>query len=181
MDAYSDCVRQAKEISKKIHSLKNRQGNFENKFFVEFPDISDLHYKNSILILGLNPSGFGEREPNLFWYIPDIDGLTEFSAKTHKQAKKFTYERYFKTYIELFKKLNYNPIWYNRNILEEIFHNHSEKWHLKEDLKNHLQEFFCENDKRQYIIFADLIQYTERDSKEITKHFKDIIEPLNAF
>ncbi len=57
MDTYSDCVSQAKKISKKIHYLINGvEGNIESKFFIEFPDISNLHYKSSILILGLNPS-----------------------------------------------------------------------------------------------------------------------------
>ncbi len=81
----------------------------------------------------------------------------------------------------MFKKLNYNPIWYNRDVLQQIFDNHDKIENLNEDLKNHLFKNFCQNDTGQYLLFADLIQYTERDSKEIIKQFKEVIEPLNNY
>jgi hypothetical protein len=174
MNSYSQCEAQAKLIGQQFHNLLGGDGEQKN-FFLEYPDLETLNIKAPILVLGLNPSGeddplLGRSVPNLFSYIPQNPSITkESSGNEQKDLQKFCYSPYFKTFIECFQLLNpnYNPLWYNRVILNNIYQSNSE--HLTKELIEYLTNYSTQ-DYGNYVVFADMIQYSKTNSKSIVEH-----------
>jgi len=189
---YEDCKKQAKIIYDFFYSEFKAKGDIPKDFFIEYPDVRKLDIKSSVLVLGLNPSGGDDnvsvkrkaKSPNLFWYVPQINGNSNEGFKElHLRAQKLSYQKYFKTYVEFFQKIKpqYNPLWYNERILQEIFEKSENKNLVDEKLRVFLLDNFCKGDNKHYILFADLIQYTKTDSKEVIKHINEITELVDHY
>jgi hypothetical protein len=176
MSNYLECEKQAKAIGQRFHELLKKSGSQE-KFCLEYPDLTVYKINEPILIIGLNPSGEddvskGRTYPNLFSYIPQLHSNDEGLALMYKELSKFSYIPYFKTFTNAFQNLNpqYNPLWYNPKVLQEIIKE------PEQALSTNLNVFFnpyTSNDNGNYIIFADLIQYSKTNSKVIIEHLKD--------
>jgi len=187
MGSYSKCEEQAKLIGQKFHILLGGDGE-QKKFFLEYPDLKALNIQAPILVLGLNPSGeddlsIGRSVPNLFSYIPKNQNVAEGLMENERtELQKFCYSPYFKIFIESFQQLNpiYNPLWFNKAVLNNIYQNNSE--HLTHTLIDYLAKY-SKYDNGNYVVFADLIQYSKTNSKSIIEHLDndDVIIEINNY
>jgi hypothetical protein len=177
MSTFTQCETQAKLIGKKFHELIKKDNSVQQKFYLEYPDLKSFNIHSPILVLGLNPSGeddlkIGRTSTNLFAYIPSNPTLVETPLiNQYIELQKFCYTPYFKTFIETFQQFKppYNPVWYNHQVLKGIFEDYDK--HLSPELLNYFNGF---PDNGNYIVFADLIQYSRTNSKDITVHLSDI-------
>jgi len=185
MSTYLECYKQAQVIGQKFHELLGNQGQQKN-FFLEYPDLTNLDISSPILILGLNPSGEDQpseldTKPNLFSYIPQNPDIKSTEVY-YKELQQFCYSPYFKTFIECFQRLKppYNPLWYNKDVLEQIYS--ANKEHLSKEQLNYLLGY-SGLDERNYIIFADLVQYSKTNSKAITEHLSNdtVVDLLKGY
>lgn len=171
---YNICKSKAEEISKIIfEKLNNSETEFHRKFFIEYPDIQKLCTKEPefVLVLGLNPSSSGEGKnsnPNIFGHIPlkelnrPVEEVREITSKIAK--KKLVYDPYFKTLVAEFEKLGYHPLWYNKAYLKGLLDDHK---NLLDDSEQKFIKLYSKFDNKKYIIYAELIHYSETNSKKI--------------
>jgi hypothetical protein len=164
MSTYQLCENQARLIGQTFHDLLKEKGTSQQKFFLEYPDVKALNIHLPILILGLNPAGEDELErnhPNIFSYIPEYPISTQsFTGTEFEELSKFSYKRYFKTFVQEFSKISpaYHPLWYNKEILERILEENKSKFSKK---SIDYVKRYCELDTGNYLLFTDLIQYSK--------------------
>jgi hypothetical protein len=152
------------EISSEIHYELHKNADFNYRHLAHYNDFSSIDIKNSILVLGLDPSSSdidsgGAKKDCFIHYYPeswikpdDILVIRDF------KNKGYTYDKYFKKPYELFLKYKYNPVWTNKTFLQN----------KKSILTN--SEYLVLNrciDNGKYIIFSDLINYKEKTAKKI--------------
>ena len=176
MTPYEHCITQAAVIGQKFHDLIANNNTKQQKFFIEYPDVQKFNIRSPILVLGLNPAGednpeIGRRSPNLLFHIPEIENT--ISAEDYQSLQKFCYSPYFKTFIDCFRKLkpSINPFWFHKDVLDEIIKENS-KYITEEDIRPLRCLIAREQNNTNYLIFADLVQYSMTDSKVILKYLK---------
>lgn len=178
MSTYSQCEAQARLIGQEFHNRIKKDNTQQQNFFLEYPDLQALNIQAPILILGLNPSGEDDRKvgrqlSNLFSYIPQNPDIAEQNVCVeYDDLQKFTYVPYFKVFVECFQQLKpaYNPLWYNQGVLLDICSTHSKHFNIKHES---FLNSYTKHDNGNYIVFADLIQYSKTNSKLIVEHLYD--------
>ena len=178
---YETCEKMATNIAKSIHSKLRDKEELGKRCQIEYPDVERYQLNDVVLVLGLNPS-FDEKtkiwEPrNLFGYVPEYDETEDDSPIRQKIPIKLVYPRYFKIFIEEFMKMNYNPLWFNKKYLEDLlaqYKNDNPTYNEIESFDEIIEYVsrFGKRDKKKYVVFADLIQYANTNSKDIKPYIK---------
>lgn len=156
----------SKEISKMIHLGLGYNDSFDNRHIKPFKQWSKMAFKDSVLVLGLNPSSsdidnHGVVNDCFIHYFPDYWGAKSKQDIIKIYAKKgYTYNKYFKKPYELFLPYGYKPIWTNKTYLN-----------IKKDIlsKEEFELLNSISDSEKYTIFSDLIFYKETTAKRIEK------------
>jgi len=179
MPDYSEVKTIAEQIFNEFRMRLDDSRKFKHNFFVEYPDVEKFNIYSPILVLGLNPSGGDDNPnqrslPNLLTYVPQIhETIKDFPDEVKSNAELLAYKPYFKTFFQSFQGLKtpYNPVWYNKEILNEIFKEYSMPM-FNDDLKKYLTHF-SQYDNQNYVVFADLIQFQRTNSKDVIQHLLD--------
>ncbi|HRW21382.1 MAG TPA: hypothetical protein P5509_05365 [Bacteroidales bacterium] len=154
------------KISEDIHAKLGYSDSLEIRHLRPFQHWGNFDFKDSVLILGLNPSSSdiekqGVANDCFIHYFPDYWTSTDKKWIIKEFAQKgYSYNNYFKKPYELFLPFNYRPIWTNRNYLD-----------LKKD-KLTSEEYNLLNgiqDTGKYCVFSDLLHYKETTAKNIEK------------
>lgn len=170
-DFISKIEKLASKISQEIEKVTEKKDRHLPPFHVVQKIINGKIIRNNefTLVVGLNPSATdidAERGniDRLLLYVPYIDGIGNkhdpYEMIKHFGNSDLTYNNYFKQPCDLFLGKGFQPIWTNKQYLQQISHN------LETDEYNFLNKY---PDTGKYVIFSDLLFYKETDSKVLWK------------
>jgi len=154
------------EISEYIHNKLGYSDSLYIRHIKPFQYWGNFDFKNSVLILGLNPSSSdiekqGVANDCFIHYFPDYWTTADKKWIIKNFARKgYSYNNYFKKPYELFLPFNYLPIWTNKDYLN------LKKYKLTSEEYNLLNSI---QDTGKYCIFSDLLHYKETTAKNIEK------------